>query len=246
MDPQKNVYAVIPARLASTRLSGKMLRDVVGKPLIIRTLERALQAKSVTRTIVATDSREIFDVIEAAGGTAVMTDERHRSGSDRIAEVAESLPANAVVVNIQGDEPLISPETIDRAVAAMLGDDRPDIVTAFEPISSEAEFVDPNVVKLVMDQSGRALYFSRSPIPFRRNRGSSIAGLYKHCGLYVYRREYLLEFTKMPPTRLEEAEMLEQLRALETGAFIKAVEAAGTSISVDTEQDLQRVCEILG
>lgn len=258
--PTKNIVAIIPARFASTRLPGKMLRLINGKPLILHTLQRASESELVSRAVVATDDRRIFNTVNAAGGEAVMTSKRHRSGSDRIAEAAESLPNDTIVVNVQGDEPLISPETIDRAIQAMINDTAADIVTVAEPIEDLAELQDPNVVKVAANEAGRALYFSRSPIPFPReaalryggdsdealrNEPELLANFKKHCGLYVYRREYLMEFTKMPQTQLETTEMLEQLRALENGAKIVVVEAAARSIGVDTEQDLENVARII-
>lgn len=233
-----------------------MLRDIAGKPLIVHTIERALSAGSVSRVIVATDDERIADAVTAAGGEAVMTAADHVSGSDRVAEVAAGLPEGSIIVNVQGDEPLISPDTIDRAVEALLADPAADIATVCEPITSLwEEVMNPNVVKVVVGADGNALYFSRSPMPFPREAtlryGSpsdaieaepELLSLFsKHTGLYVYRREYLLEFTKMPPTRLEQIEMLEQLRALENGARIRVVESAASSIGVDTEADLERV-----
>lgn len=262
-NPQNLATAVIPARFASTRLPGKMLLDIGGKPLIVRTAERARAAKCIERIIVATDDDRIFDAVTAAGFEAVMTRPDHASGSDRIAEVAESLSAGSIIVNVQGDEPLIDPETIDRAISAIAecgmrnAELCPDIVTVYEELRSPDEMSDPNIVKVVTNEAGRALYFSRSPMPFPRDAASRYGGVRealaaepnliltfkKHVGLYVYRREYLLEFTKMEPTKLEQAEMLEQLRALENGAYIKVVEAASNSIGVDTEEDLAAVRE---
>lgn len=259
------MIAVIPARYSSTRLPGKMLREIAGKPLILHTLDRAAAARTVSRVIVATDDQRIFDVVTANGSEAVMTSPEHTSGSDRIAEVAENLPEGTIIVNVQGDEPMISPETIDRAVNEIVNDgegtagagQRPvDIVTVSEPITSLwDEILNFNVVKVVVAENGDALYFSRSPIPFPREASQRhggpneaieaepelLANFRKHVGLYVYRREFLIAFTRMPPSRLEQTEMLEQLRALENGARIKVVEAAGTSIGVDTEADLKRV-----
>lgn len=277
-NPRQFVVAIIPARYASTRLPGKMLLSIAGKPLILHSLEQAKKARNVDRVIVATDDVRIFDVVTASGNEAVMTSADHRSGSDRLAEVAKDLPEGTIIVNVQGDEPLISPETIERAVDAMLagsttpstgatssppiqgGEFGPDIVTVSEPITShDDELVNFNVVKLVANDEGRALYFSRSPIPFPRDASNRHGGprealeaepqlfsiFRKHIGIYVYRREYLLKFTAMPQTKLEKIEMLEQLRALENGAYIKVVEAASKSIGVDTEEDLERVRQIL-
>ncbi len=194
-----------------------------------------------------------------------MTLPDHQSGSDRIAEVARNLPEGSIIVNVQGDEPLISPDTIDRAVRAMtepiaaaVGSD-PDIVTTFEPIETLEDLESPNIVKVVTSEDGRAMYFSRSPMPFPRessikhdgpqsaiiNEPELLKNFKKHTGLYVYRREYLMKFTQMPQTKLEKFEMLEQLRALENGAYVKVVEAASRSIGVDTQADFDAVRSIL-
>jgi 3-deoxy-manno-octulosonate cytidylyltransferase (CMP-KDO synthetase) len=258
-NPVQNIVAIIPARYASVRLPGKLLMNIAGKPLIVHTMERAHSAASVSRVLVATDDERIFRVVSGSGGEAMMTSPDHQSGSDRIAEVAKGLPAGTVVVNVQGDEPLVSPKTIDLAVEGLIGDDSADIATTAEAITSPEDILDQNVVKVVTDREGYALYFSRSPIPFPR-RAASMKGTLadallnetdllktyrKHTGLYVYRREYLLEFTKLSQTPLEKLEMLEQLRALENGARIKVVEADGMSIGVDTAEDLERVRSII-
>jgi len=259
------VFAIIPARYSSVRLPGKLLLPIAGKPLILHTLEQAKLAKNVDEVIVATDDQRIFDIVTQSGNRAVMTSTTHQSGSDRIAEVALDLPEGSIIVNVQGDEPLISPNTIDRAVKEIVecgmrnadsADTRcPDIVTTFEHIESLEELENPNIVKVVTNEAGRALYFSRSPMPFPReaalkrngpqsaivNEPELLKNFKKHTGLYVYRREYLLEFTKMPQTHLEKLEMLEQLRALENGAYIKVVESAANSIGVDTAEDLKKV-----
>lgn len=258
--PAKSVIAVIPARAASVRLPGKLLREIAGKPLIVHTFERAKAAKSVSRVIVATDDEAIRGAVIAAGGEAQMTSPEHSSGSDRVAEVAAGLPEGSIIVNVQGDEPLIAPETIDAAVEAILETEESDIVSVYETFESASELFDPNNVKVVTDKTGHALYFSRSPMPWPRDAslkhgGDAIravesepellAHFKKHTGLYVYRREYLLEFSKMPQTPLEKFEMLEQLRALENGARIKLVKAAANSIGVDTEDDLEKVRRVL-
>ena len=259
-NPQQNVIAIIPARYSSVRLPGKMLREIAGKPLILHTLEQARKARTIPRVIVATDDERILNVVKDAGGEVVMTRADHASGSDRVAEVARDLPEGSIIVNIQGDEPLISPETIDRAVEALIADSTADMATTCEPITSlRDEILNFNVVKVVVSENGYALYFSRSPMPFPReaslrhggpneaieNEPKLLANFRKHTGLYVYRREYLLEFTKLPQSRLEKIEMLEQLRALENGAKIKVVEAATKSIGVDTEDDLQLVEQLM-
>ncbi len=250
------MIAIIPARYESTRLPSKMLREIAGKPLVLHTLAQVQEAKTIDRVIVATDDQRIVDAVTSAGGEAVMTSADHLSGSDRIAEVAASLPEGSIIVNVQGDEPLISPETIDRAVDTMVRGDA-DMVTVCEPLTSlHGELLNFNVVKTVVTEDGRALYFSRSPMPFPRDASLRYGGdpnqalenepelwqnYRKHTGLYVYRREYLLKFTKLPQTPLERFESLEQLRALENGATIRVVDAVETSIGVDTAEDLDRV-----
>lgn len=259
-NPFKQVVAIIPARYDSVRLPGKMLLPIAGKPLILHTVEQAKRAKSVARVIVATDDEGILKAVADSGSKAVMTSYDHQSGSDRIAEVAETLPEGAIVVNVQGDEPLISPETIDRAVNEMRNGDC-DIVTVFEPLTSlYGELLNFNVVKVVTTDDGRALYFSRSPMPFPRdaslrhggdpnraleNEPELFTNFKKHIGLYVYSREFLLRFTSLPQTKLEKVERLEQLRALENGARIKVVEAAGRSVGVDTREDYERVKDLI-
>jgi 3-deoxy-manno-octulosonate cytidylyltransferase (CMP-KDO synthetase) len=254
-NPQQNVYAIIPARYASVRLEGKLLLPVAGKPLILHTLAQAEKARTVSRVIVATDDERIRQIVAEAGGEAILTSPDHRSGSDRIAEVARELPENSIIVNVQGDEPLISPATIDSAVEALLEDASVDISTTCETITNQKDVLNPDIVKVVCDEQGFALYFSRSPVPYPRDAvreygdletalhgDPRLAGLYrKHTGLYVFRREYLLRFTEMSQTVLERAEMLEQLRALENGARIKVVETKESSIGVDTAEDLERV-----
>ncbi|MBV9241077.1 MAG: 3-deoxy-manno-octulosonate cytidylyltransferase [Acidobacteria bacterium] len=261
-NPEQSIIAVIPARYSSTRLPGKMLREIGGKPLILHTLDRARSAKTVDRVIVATDDERISNVVSQAGGEAVMTSPDHRSGSDRIAEVAKELPEGSIIVNVQGDEPVIRPETIDVAVQALIDDPRADMSTTCEPITDLwGELLNGNVVKVVIGEYGYAVYFSRSPMPWPREASLRHGGdpnhaiteepellrehYHKHTGLYVYRREFLLQFASWPQTRLEKWEMLEQLRALEHGAKIRVVDAVGTSIGVDTEEDLKRVRELL-
>jgi len=226
--------------------------------MIVHVVERALSARNVARAIVATDDRRIQDAVLSAGFEAVMTRADHASGSDRLAEVAAALDDADVIVNLQGDEPLVSPRTIERAVDELLKDEAAHIVTTSEAIADAADVLSPDVVKVVTDASGRALYFSRSPVPYPRDavrlHGTLAAALEaeprllaafrKHTGLYVYRRAFLLEYTRWPQSALERAESLEQLRALERGAVIKVIEADSPSIGVDTEEDLERVRKI--
>jgi 3-deoxy-manno-octulosonate cytidylyltransferase (CMP-KDO synthetase) len=238
-------------------LPGKALLEISGKPMICWVVERALAARRVVRAIVATDSELIREAVTSAGYEAIMTLATHASGTDRIAEVADQLSEAQVIVNIQGDEPLISPDTIDRAIAEMGGDDPPGIVTTWEAIETAADVVNPAIVKVVLDENERALYFSRSPVPFPREavrrhgtieealtaEPELLATFRKHTGLYVYRRDVLLNFASWPQTRLEQVENLEQLRALEHGVHIRAIEASTNSIGVDTSEDLARVRE---
>ena len=221
--------------------------------------ERALAARNVSRVIVATDDARVLDAVRAAGFEAVLTDARHASGTDRLAEVALSLNDFEIIVNVQGDEPLISPDTIDRAIEALLKDVESSMATTWEPIMSAADVLNPDLVKVVFDQRDHALYFSRAPLPYPRDavrrHGSIDAALEnepellpqfrKHTGLYVYRREFLLEFAGWPQSTLERAEALEQLRAIEHGVKIKVVQASGHSIGVDTAEDLERVRAIV-
>jgi 3-deoxy-manno-octulosonate cytidylyltransferase (CMP-KDO synthetase) len=258
-NPLKNVIAIIPARLFSTRLPNKLLLDLAGKPLILHTLEQTKKARNISRVIVAADSEEILRVVNESGNEAVLTSENHQSGSDRIAEVAETLPKNSIIVNVQGDEPLISPETIEKAVEAVLQNETIEMATTCEPVTEIKDVLSTDVVKVVTDENNFALYFSRSPIPFPRDAvkkyGSlenalqnepNLLSLYrKHTGLYVYRREFLLRYTKLVRTNIEKTELLEQLRALENGARIKVVEVSETSIGVDTREDFERVRQII-
>ncbi len=230
------------------------------RPLILHTVDRARSAESITRVIVATDDERIFDVVTADGVEAVMTSSEHRSGTDRVAEVAELMPEATIIVNVQGDEPIISPKTIDAAVESLIADSSADMSTTAEPIKDIEELLNGNVVKVVVGDIGYAIYFSRSLVPFPRDASLRHGGdpnlaireepelisiFRKHTGLYVYRRDYLLRFSKLPPTKLEQTEMLEQLRALEDGAKIRVVDAVGTSIGVDTADDFERVRQIL-
>ena len=256
---RQKVFAIIPARYASTRLAGKLLLELAGKPLILRTLEQVRKAGNIDRVIVATDDERILRIVKESGGEAVLTGGHHQSGSDRIAEVAENLPENSIIVNVQGDEPAIPPRTIEKAVEAILEDAVADIATTCEEIEDFRDVLSADVVKVVTDKNGFALYFSRSPVPFPReavNRHGSLENALrnepellslfrKHTGLYVYRREFLLKFTGFEQTKLEKTEMLEQLRALENGARIKVVEVSESSIGVDTREDFERVRHLL-
>ena len=232
---------IIPARYSSTRLPGKPLKDICGKPMICRVYERAKLAKFVSEVIVATDDERIFRAVEENHGRAMMTRADHKTGTDRLAEVAEKFPDVDVVVNVQGDEPLIEGTLIDELIAQFDDDDLQMATVAVE-LADESEMKNPNNVKVVVDKKNNALYFSRSLIPYPRNIGKS--KVLKHIGIYAYRRNFLLDYAKMSSTPLEETESLEQLRALENGYKIRVIKSDCKFIGVDTEEDLKRVNEL--
>ena len=227
------VIAVIPARYASVRFPGKPLAPLAGRPMVIHVLEAVRAAKRVDRVLVATDDARIAGVVQAAGGEAILTSETAASGTDRVAEVARRIPAD-IYLNVQGDEPLMPAENIDRTIAAMVDGPGRAIATLAYPIPAEAA-ADPNTVKVAVARDGRALYFSRSPIPYYRQGAPAYR---KHLGIYAYRAETLAEVAALPPSPLERAESLEQLRWLESGYTIWVGDAAGNSIGVDTPGDL--------
>jgi 3-deoxy-manno-octulosonate cytidylyltransferase (CMP-KDO synthetase) len=240
------IVGIIPARYASQRLPGKALAKLAGKPMIQHVYERAMQAPSLARVLVATDDARIRDTVLEFGGEAIMTDAAHATGTDRLAEVAEGLEDVSIVVNIQGDEPLLSPDAIEAVIAALLLDPSVPMSSAMGPLPNAQEANDPNVVKVVTDLQGFALYFSRSPIPLSRADSSVPAPWKKHIGLYAYRREFLLYLSHLEPSELERCEGLEQLRALEHGHRIQmALLESDTSIGVDTPEDLARVRRVL-
>jgi 3-deoxy-manno-octulosonate cytidylyltransferase (CMP-KDO synthetase) len=240
----QQIVAVIPARFASSRLPGKALADIDGQPMIEHVYRRAAAASSVRRVIVATDDLRIVDAVRRFGGEVRLTRDDHVSGTDRLAEVAATLECD-VVVNVQGDEPLVAPESIDRLVTPFATDTSLSMTTLYRRIGNPKELADPNVVKVVLDRAGYALYFSRAPIPHMRDPRGGFPPLYKHVGLYAYRRSALLVLATLEPTPLERAESLEQLRAIEHGIRIKAVETQHDSISVDTPDDLEAVRRLL-
>ncbi len=236
------VLGVIPARLASTRFPNKALAILAGKPMIQHVWERTLQAKTVNRLVIATDHEEIYKAALFFGAEVVMTREDHLSGTDRVAEVAYSFSQYPLIVNIQGDEPLIDPAAIDATVEGLAGS-AAEMGTLKKKIEIAEELDNPNVVKVVTDAAGNALYFSRSRIPF--NRSAEEIDYYKHIGLYVYRRDFLLGYSNMPVGPLEIAERLEQMRALENGHGIHVVTTNYESLGVDTPQDLELVSKKL-
>jgi 3-deoxy-manno-octulosonate cytidylyltransferase (CMP-KDO synthetase) len=231
---ESSVLAVIPARFHSTRLPGKILADIAGKPMIEHVYRRASAASLVHAVIVATDDERIASAVRSFGGVAIMTRPDHVSGTDRIAEVVSRL-ACGIVVNVQGDEPLIEPQTIDAAVKPLLDDPSIAMSTISRPFTDRDEFESRHVVKVVTSNSGDALYFSRAPL----------AGASAHVGLYVYRRETLLKLAAMPAVRLELEESLEQLRALVHGIRIRVVETQHMAAGVDTPEDLDRVRSLM-
>jgi len=241
----RSVLAVIPARYGSTRLPGKPLAAIAGRPMIQHVVERVRQAGNITRVVVATDDERIKKAVEGFGGEAVLTRSDHRTGTDRVAEVAAHIAAD-IYVNVQGDEPLIDPATIDAVAAEILDDESVQIATPCSAITLQNEIMDPNIVKAVRDFEGNALYFSRAPVPWVRDSVAVVAARHwKHIGLYAFRRDALLEFPTLPPGELERLEQLEQLRWLENGFHIRIVETEYDAVSVDVPADIQRVEQIL-
>ncbi|MDD2365229.1 MAG: 3-deoxy-manno-octulosonate cytidylyltransferase [Desulfuromonadaceae bacterium] len=246
-----NITAVIPARYASTRFPGKALAEIDGRPMIQHVYERTALSGLISRVIVATDDPRIADAVNSIGGEAIMTSTDHETGTDRLAEVAARLDSD-IIVNVQGDEPLIDPAMIDMAIQPFLEEPDLKMGTLKTRIKCLHDFLSPNVVKVVTDNRGDALYFSRSPLPFFRDKWKDLKDesfcsgkllCYKHVGLYVFRRDFLLKYAATPPTFLEISEKLEQLRALENGIKIRVVETEFESIGVDTAEDLQKAQE---
>ncbi len=240
-----SVTAIIPARWASTRFPGKPLVLLRGKPLVQHVWERARRAKSVGSVIVATDDMRIAEAAFGFGAEVALTSPKHPTGTDRLAEVAAKLPAARIVLNVQGDEPDIAPSTIDRLARELLDNPRLGMATAANPIVDLADARNPNVVKVVTDRDGRALYFSRSLIPHDRDGAGGVRYL-RHQGIYAYRRKVLLDFVRWKPTPLERAEKLEQLRALEHGVSIGVVVVRRASVGVDAPEDVARAERALG
>lgn len=247
------IVAIIPSRYGSTRFPGKSLALIRNKPMVQWVYERARRSSLLDRVIVATDDRRILKTVTDFGGEAVMTSPEHATGTDRIAEVARSLDCD-IVVNVQGDEPLIDPDMIDAAVKPLAEDSAISMGTLAKLIIDPEEVRNPNVVKVVMDRMGYALYFSRAPIPWDRDQWADKTALadlgadgprYKHIGLYVYRRDFLLSYAAMPQTPLEMTEKLEQLRALEQGHRIRVVITVHESFGVDIPDDLSKILKLI-
>ena len=247
------ITAIIPARYASTRFEGKALAEIKGKPMVRHVYERTSMAQLVSEVIIATDDERIASAVRAFGARVVMTSRDHETGTDRLAEVVAGLDSE-IVVNVQGDEPLIEPAMIDEAIRPLVEDPSIVMATLKCRIRNLHDFLSPNVVKVVTDRNGFALYFSRSPLPNFRDKWNDLKDeafnsgkllCHKHVGLYVYRRDFLLKYARMAPTQLELSEKLEQLRVMENGYRIKVVETAYESIGVDTPGDLEKVLERL-
>ncbi len=247
MAEKREILAIIPARFASQRFPGKVIAELGGKPLVVHTYERTIQAECISKAVIATDDQSVADALAPYDIEVVMTSPDHPSGTDRIAEVARTSTAD-IIVNVQGDEPMLDPNTIDTAVNALLDDPKLDMATAKHAITNPDDITNHNVVKVVTDNKDRALYFSRSPIPYIRDlseQDDEHVVYWQHIGLYVFRRSFLLDYADMAATKLEGLEKLEQLRALENGHDIAVVETKFKSIGVDTPEDLERVRQLL-
>jgi len=246
------VAAVVPARYQSTRLPGKPLADIAGEPMIRWVYERARRALSVDEVWVATDDERIFEAVRGFGGNCRMTSSHHLSGTDRLAEIAEGMDWD-FVINVQGDEPLLDPSMVTQVINCLKENPAVSMATLKCKITSTSEITNPNVVKVVTDIDGYALYFSRAPVPFYRELRRTVHGIasdlplsvFKHIGLYAYQRNFLLRFSQLEPTPLEKIERLEQLRALEYGFKIRVATSESSTIGVDTAEDLERVRAIV-
>jgi 3-deoxy-manno-octulosonate cytidylyltransferase (CMP-KDO synthetase) len=239
------VAVVIPARYASTRLPAKPLHLIAGKPLIQHVWERCARAKGVESVIVATDDMRIADAAFGFGAEVAMTSPKHRSGTDRVAEVAKKLRGYTHIINVQGDEPLVDPVVVAKLAATMAKDRKIEMITSASVFAPDDDLTNPNMVKVVLDRESNGLYFSRSQIPFVRGDGVR-PSFYRHQGIYGYTTKFLLQFVKWEPGILEQAESLEQLRALENCAKIRVVLAKHAAVSVDTPEDVVAVERILG
>ena len=232
------IGCVIPARFGSTRLPGKPLADIAGKPMIQRVYERVKNAKKPEVFIVATDDQRVYDAVQSFGGTVVMTDANHPTGTDRLAEVAQQYTDLDVIINVQGDEPMIDANLIDQLAELFESDDALQMATVATPLLEE-EYDEPSAVKVILNKRNDAMYFSRSLIPYPRH--DFVNTPLKHIGIYAYRRQFLLDYAKMEPTAAEQTESLEQLRALENGFAIRVITTDKRFVGVDTPEDLARV-----
>ena len=242
-----DAVGIIPARYGSTRFEGKLLADFCGKPVIQHTWENAKKSNSIGDLIIATDDKRIYNAAKGFGANVVYTSTAHKSGSDRLTEVAASIDAK-IIVNIQADEPLLHPSMIDDVVGVILKDNTLVMSTLCHRIKNVAEAQDPNVVKVAFDRNGFALYFSRAPIPYERMGSDDklqAIEYYKHIGIYAYAKDFLFTFKSLPQSRLEKTEKLEQLRVLENGYRIKVIETKFDTIGIDTPEDLEKAVEIV-
>jgi len=242
------IIGIIPARYASTRFPGKPLVDIAGKTMIQRVYEQASKAESLSKVVVATDDVRIADEVKRFGGEFIFTSTNHQSGTDRCAEVIETLPGYDIVINIQGDEPFIEPAQIE-LLASCFTEEKVQLATLIKSIQSQESVYNPNSPKVVIDVNGRAMYFSRSPIPFIRNGEPGVWAekhqFYKHIGIYGYRTESLKAITKLPPSSLEIAESLEQLRWIENGFYIQTKVTDLETVAIDTPEDLLKLNKLL-
>ncbi|MFH1854400.1 MAG: 3-deoxy-manno-octulosonate cytidylyltransferase [Candidatus Omnitrophota bacterium] len=242
-----DAIGIIPARYGSTRFEGKLLADLCGKPVIQHTWENAKKSKSIEELLIATDDKRVYNAAKGFGAKVVYTSKAHRSGSDRLTEVASQFDAR-IIVNIQADEPFIHPSMIDDVVAPLLRNESIQMSTLCHKIKNRGVLSDPNTVKVVVDRNGFALYFSRAQIPYEArvtSHESRIAGCYKHIGIYAYTKDFLFTFKSLPQSRLEKIERLEQLRAIENGYKIKVIETKFDTIGIDTQEDLQKAVELI-
>lgn len=246
-----NIVAIIPARFASTRLPGKVLLEINGKPLIQYVYESVSKSKLIGDIIVATDNQKVVDAVELFGGKAILTPSEMKSGSDRIAYVARNLENAEIIVNVQGDEPLISNEVIDNTTNLLLEDQTVLVATPIKRITDSQDLINPNVVKVVVDKFANAIYFSRSMIPYCRDAKGLDEWIiksnmyFKHIGIYVFRRDFLIKFSDMEESKLEKVEKLEQLRIIENGYKIKTIITDYENFSVDTMEDFEKIKELL-
>jgi 3-deoxy-manno-octulosonate cytidylyltransferase (CMP-KDO synthetase) len=241
MNEHPQVLAVIPARYASTRFPGKPLVSIGDKPMIQHVWERVTQVSSIKRAVIATDDDRIADVAKSFNAEVRMTSPHHPSGTDRMWEVAQNLPEYDWVLNVQGDEPFINPRHLEQVIAAIQAHPQADIITLVTPLTDSKEWQNPNSVKAVLAQNSRALYFSRASVPYHRDQPDTPEHVFRHIGLYLYRRAALEKFTQLPPSPLENIEKLEQLRALEAGMSIFTVVVDAAPVGIDTPEDLVRI-----
>jgi len=237
-----DAIGIIPARYNATRFEGKVLADLLGKPVVQHVWEKACRASTLSDLIIASDDQRVIEAVHNFGGKAILTSVNQPSGTDRLAEVVNPIDVK-IIVNIQGDEPLLHPTMIDELVRTMQEDESISMATVIKKIEQNEELMNPNVVKVVIDRFNNALYFSRSPIPFEKGEPSKI--FYKHLGIYAYTKDFLFTFTNLPKSNLEKAESLEQLRALENNYKIKTIETKFDTVGIDTPDDLEKARELL-